>query len=189
MITSNADQAFGALKRRLTRAELRLSSEVDGLADDLGRRFLAEMQQRQPDGSQHLDPMVPSILKREPRPSVRQGLVPIAKGWTGPRVERPSVREWLVRIGTVSPHMHYFTQWTGRKHLGTRGGKPIVAKRAKTLAFWWKGAAHFPVVVRNHEGFRLQSDFVQDAWDSMEGWVTQRQRQIRGLVVEAMKNG
>lgn len=190
MVQSNANQVLNNLKRRMTLAERRSEVELDRASESIGRRFLQAMIQRQPDGSKNPDPMVTKgLLNRHPRPSIRQGNIPISQGWVGPTVEKPSTWERVVRIKSRSPHMHYFTTWTGRSYLGTRGGKPIVAKRAKTLAFWWMGEARFPRAVYEHEGFRPDSDFVQDAWDSLDGYIMAEKRRVAGLVVETMKSG
>lgn len=190
MVQSNATQAFNNLNRRLTLAEQRADAELGRFAEELGNKFLAAMQQRQPDGSKNLDPMVlKGILNREPRPSIRQGINPIAENWVNPVVEKPAEKARIVRIKNKARHFHYFTTWTDRDYLGTRGGDPIVAKKTKTLAFWWKGAAHFPVFVKNHKGFKPKSDFVQDAWDSLGSYVAEQKKRMRGLVVETMKHG
>ena len=125
--------------------------------------FLAELQERQPVGED--DPFVAAypFVRRSARPSVRQGLIPIELGWHGSVVE--TERGARIEIDSDSEHLKYFTTWTGRRYLGTKKGKPQVARNAKTLAFWWNGSGHWPVAAQGG-GFTPDSDFVQDAYNA-----------------------
>lgn len=129
--------------------------------------FLDELKDRQPIGED--DPYVDAfpLWRTERRPSVRQGLVPIEQGWSGQVVD--TNRGARIEISSSSEHLQYFTRWTGRDWLGTRKGTQV-AQNARTLAFWWRGQGWWPKSARGG-GFRPQSDFVQDAYNStLESW-------------------
>jgi len=143
-----------------------LVKEREDDAVEISQRFIAELKQRQPVGEN--DPFAAAFpdQNREPRPSIRQGLIPIEDGWRM-NVHRGERGPSIV-VSSDSEHLKYFTTWTGkRSYLGTRKRNPQVAHNAKTLAFWWNGAGHWPVSARGG-GFTPESDFVQDAYDAIK---------------------
>lgn len=155
--------ASNRLRNMFDRIMIGVERKAEESAEELAHKFFLEIQERQPDGSRNLDPMA-VIAERDPRPSIRQGLVPIAEGWMGgPEVYQHGLTTEIV-LRSESEHVQFFTMMTGRPYLGTQGtGEGQTAFNARTLAFWWQGGPHYPVSVRAH-GFNVQRDFIRDAW-------------------------
>lgn len=145
------------------RADRRIEANLDNVAREIGQRFFLAIMRRQPDGSLTPDPL------RNQRPSVRQGLIPIYRGWMGgPRVEQNLPLSRDIVLKSQSEHVQYFTRMMGRRaYLGTRNTGGIDARKAPFLRFWFLGR-EFRALHVDHVGFTPESDFVQDSWDETE---------------------
>jgi len=144
-------------------------SQVDKLAGDrinqtarwMARELFQQVMQRQPVYRGN-DPIRPGV-----RPSERQGYVPIEKGWLGgPKLEYPKPGRIDIVLKSESEHVKYFTNMMGRRqYLGTRHQKGVWAgKNHDMLVFWGDGHVNRRSWV-NHQGFIVESDFVEDAWN------------------------
>lgn len=167
----------------LKRAKANQDRKLGEIAEQVGDLLLENLRKHQPIGK--LDPYVEKFpgWRVEARPSVRQGLIPIERGWVGPDItsERPGNR--VVTISTNSEHLKYFTMWTGRTKLGTDAGVQV-ARNAKTLAFWWRDQGWWPKSAKGGE-FTPQTDFVQDAWNETEPVLKDK---VAGFARYAMQN-
>jgi len=178
------------IPKRLGRIERDSDRKLQEIAERVGNRFLDDLKEAQPIG-QSDELVLRGLVNRPARPSVRLGLVPIQEGWIGPSVSAPKVGQRVVTINTQSEHLKFFTLWTGRTHLGTKKGKPQVARNGRSLAFWWNGQAHL-VKSAHGGGFVPKSDFVQDAWmktkpyleDQIDGFATYLIKTAKGEIVE-----
>jgi hypothetical protein len=140
-----------------------IEANLDRVAQSISQRFFLAIMRRQPDGSLNPDPL------RDERPSVRQGLIPIYRGWGGgPRIEQVEPMSRDIVLKSKSEHVQYFTTMMGRRqYLGTRNSSGIDARKAPFLHFWWLGREWFLKHV-DHHGFTPESDFVQDSWNETE---------------------
>lgn len=159
ILVDNRD-AFSAMFANI---DVKLRKETNVLAEEVARDVFMEIMQRQPDGTKNPDPL------RSERPSERQGLVPIEKGWLGgPRLEHvvDNATDFVLR--SESEHIEYFTNMMGRRQwLGTKNTRGIDADKAKYLRFWWMGREWRAKHV-DHRGFTPTTDFVEDAWRATE---------------------
>lgn len=144
--------------------------------------FMAKVRQCQPKGK--LDPLVLAGLSdRDERPSVRQGHKPIEQGWDWSvyKVDRGAE----ATVGTVSPHIKFFTRWVTGGQLGA--GTHLVPKTPKKrgyLHFWWRGAEH--KWKQSRVGFVVQEDFMQKAYNESKGQMSDIARsKIRDMIVES----
>jgi len=171
------------ITNRIRRVNESSQNLLNGIAERSGETFLRNLRKRQPVGKP--DPLVVKGFSSRPeRPSVRQGNDPIERGWLGPFVESPKPGTATVTINTSSPHLKYFTRWTGRAWLGTHAGRPQVATHSKSLFFWWMGAARTPQSVRGH-GFNVPTDFVEDAWTDTKPFVD---KEVDGFATYVIRN-
>jgi len=170
----------------LERVSKNTEKKLSGIAGRVGDWFLDALKERQPVGKNDTFASKFPDQNREPRPSLRQGLIPIEQGWVGPTVTAPGSGQRVVTISTNSEHLQFFTTWTGRRHLGTHEGKPQVARNAKTLAFWWQGEGHWP---KSAQGgvFIPDSDFVQDAWLATKPYLEEEIKDFASYVIRNAK--
>jgi len=189
MVQSNAEGVFDRLKKKLKTLRGRLYYVSEEEAQHTLDEFMSELRERQPDGSKNLDPLANYVtasgykFNREPRPSIRQGIVPISEGWQA-TIERTLLGH-RIRISSSSDHLKYFTLWTGRDYLGTDEHR-IAARNKRTLAFWWKGHPNWPQSVW-HKGFTPKTDFVDDAFlATKEDASSRMKRAMRRAVVDIL---
>jgi len=143
--------------------------KLDLAAKNISTRFMTAIQRLQPVGSND-DGM------GRGRPSLRLGNKPIENGWLdSPRIENDGPGARTIEIVSESPHIEFFTLWTGRPWLGTKPGKDIVM-RDKLLAFWWMGQAHYMERVRgaDRNGFIPAIDFMEAAYRQTEPFIWQQ---------------
>lgn len=170
------------VEKLFNRVNRSVEARMDQTASEVSHVFMRHVRGEQPIGQ--LDPLREKITLRRPaRPSVRLRNSPIEKGWVGPTISTPRAGERLITLKSRSPHVVYFTRWTGRPWLGTRAGEPQVAKRTPFLFFWWRGKIRGPLSTRGH-GFGVERDFLQTAYESTKSEVKDLIRGLARLSVE-----
>jgi hypothetical protein len=155
---------------------------LDETAREVARKFFDNVRQEQPIGkTDPLHALVPG-LKRPDRPSIRLHNEPIEMGWIAPVVSAPTPTRRLIELKSRSPHVIYFTRWTGRSHLGIRDSAQT-AKNAEALFFAWEGIVWKKRSVGAH-GFEPDDDFLQVAYDRTKIEVEPLIRNLARLSVE-----
>lgn len=150
-----------AFRRMFLATDQKVLAGLDTFADEIGQDFFSQIMQRQPRWTGD-DPL------RDERPSERQGLVPIHKGWLGgPQKEHVAPNSVDIVLRSESQHVQYFTSMMGRRqYLGTRNTHGIDAKPGGYLRFWLNGREYRTTHV-DHRGFRVEEDFVKLAWEAI----------------------
>lgn len=178
MVLKSTDN-FDKLKSQLGSTAV-AEAQLDRAADAIGKELMRQIWITQPVGGP--DPMP----GRSERPSIRQSHAPIEAGWLdSPRINDPGIGTRTIEIVSESPHVRFFTMWSGRPYLGTKPGADIVAVNAERLAFWWMNGARFPKVVpgENRKGFTPSTDFMEVAYGATEPFIWQ---QVRGVAAFAL---
>jgi hypothetical protein len=178
------ENRFDDVRRAMASVPGYAERQADIASQEIAERIFRAVVAVQPDGSKNLDEFSFHFpqFRPEPRPSIRQGNVPIAQGWVGNRVEvarLPGSRELTLK--SRSAHVTYFTRWVGGMLGSDLGERVTTARNKKYLAFWFGGGPQF--ARQTTSSVRPQQDFMQIAWDSVKDWIRQRTRRFGRFVL------